>query len=138
MTERSDTVPVVAAVLRRAGRVLLARRPAHKRHGGLWEFPGGKIMGGESHFEAARRELEEELAVHATRAGRHLASIADGNSPFEIHFVEIEAEGEPTPLEHDEIRWFAPAEIPVSELAPADAAFAIRLRDGDDDGRPDS
>ena len=41
-------IPVVAAVIRRENKVLLARRPDHKRHGGLWEFPGGKIDEGET------------------------------------------------------------------------------------------
>ncbi|HUP18713.1 MAG TPA: hypothetical protein VM778_02035 [Gemmatimonadota bacterium] len=36
-------IPVLAAVVRRGDDYLLARRPAHKRHGGLWEVPGGKL-----------------------------------------------------------------------------------------------
>ncbi|MEC7847719.1 MAG: NUDIX domain-containing protein, partial [Gemmatimonadota bacterium] len=36
-------ISVVAAIIRKENRVLLGRRPDHKRHGGLWEFPGGKV-----------------------------------------------------------------------------------------------
>jgi 8-oxo-dGTP diphosphatase len=42
-------------------RVLLAKRPAHADHGGLWEFPGGKRNPGEDIGAALRRELYEEL-----------------------------------------------------------------------------
>ena len=60
---------VVAAVLEdAAGRVLLARRPDHLRHGGLWEFPGGKVEPEESPYAALVRELEEELGVRVGSA----------------------------------------------------------------------
>ena len=66
-------VRVVAAVIERASdegaRLLVCRRPAHKRHGGLWEFPGGKVEAGEDLLHAARRELAEELALETETAG---------------------------------------------------------------------
>jgi 8-oxo-dGTP diphosphatase len=34
---------VAAAIHDSAGRLLLQQCPAHKRHAGLWEFPGGKM-----------------------------------------------------------------------------------------------
>ena len=55
-------IHVAAAVIRRAGKVLLASRPAGKPPAG-WEFPGGKIEPGETPAGALRRELEEELGV---------------------------------------------------------------------------
>ncbi|HRK17251.1 MAG TPA: NUDIX domain-containing protein, partial [Prosthecobacter sp.] len=54
-------VEVVCAVLRRGGRLLVARRPAGKRLAGCWEFPGGKIEPGETAEAALLRELREEL-----------------------------------------------------------------------------
>ena len=45
------------------GRWLLHRRPAHKHHGGLWEFPGGKVENAESPVNALVRELAEELGI---------------------------------------------------------------------------
>jgi 8-oxo-dGTP diphosphatase len=45
---QKEIVRVVAAVVERDGRLLLCRRPAGKRHAGLWEFPGGKLLPGES------------------------------------------------------------------------------------------
>ncbi len=118
---------VVAAVVLRGGRYLVGRRPAHKRHGGLWEFPGGKVDVGESILEAARRELTEELSVSTNGIGRTLFSSRDGHAPFEIHFVEVEIEGEPIPHEHSEVGWFTPSELGRLPLAPADAAFVGEL-----------
>ena len=62
-----DLLPVVAVALTDAqGRVLIAQRPFDKEHGGLWEFPGGKIEPGESPEAALVRELREELGeAHA-------------------------------------------------------------------------
>lgn len=56
-------VRVVAGLAISEGRVLVQQRPAHKRHGLLWEFPGGKLEAGESEEEAVVREFQEELGV---------------------------------------------------------------------------
>lgn len=114
---------VVAAVIRRHDGYLLGRRPAHKRHGGLWEFPGGKIHAGEDDLQAARRELAEELDLAVTSVGRVLFVAIDPGAAFEIRFVEVSVEGDPTALEHTEIRWARTDELRAMDLAPADAHF---------------
>jgi len=124
---KQPPIPVVAAVVRRGGRFLVGRRPAHKRHGGLWEFPGGKVGEGESLLEAARRELAEELSLRTNAIGRTLFTAGDGDAPFVIHFIEVEIEGEPDPHEHTELGWFTRAELGEVALAPADAAFVEEL-----------
>src|SRR5690242_21147044 len=68
---------VLAAVVLRYGRYLVCRRPAHKRHGGLWEFPGGKLEPGESLLDAANRELTEELNVSVVSVGEPIYSAHD-------------------------------------------------------------
>lgn len=120
-------VRVVAAVLIRDGRYLLGRRPLEKRHGGLWEFPGGKLDPGESMLDAARRELAEELALQVERIGEPLMRVADGRSGFVIEFVEVYAEGEAVAIEHEALGWFDPEAMSRMDLAPADAAFARHL-----------
>ena len=120
-------ISVVAAVIRRDGRYLVGRRPPNKRHGGLWEFPGGKVDAGESMLDAIRRELIEELAVSTSHIGRTLFSSRDGDTPFVIHFVEVEIEGKPVPREHTEVAWVTPSELGALSLAPADAAFVGEL-----------
>jgi 8-oxo-dGTP pyrophosphatase MutT (NUDIX family) len=120
-------IAVVAAVIRRGGRYLLGRRPAHKRHGGLWEFPGGKVDEGEDLAAAARRELDEELGLELVAVGASVAQLRDPGSPFVIHFVHASVQGVPRPREHDEVGWFEPAELAGMPLAPGDARFAARL-----------
>ena len=121
-------IRVLAAVIRRGDRYLLCRRPAHKRHGGLWEFPGGKHEPGETDLDAARRELREELDVDVLAVD--VLRFAHRDAPFVIEFVDVEIEGEPRALEHDEIRWVTREEMAALALAPADAAFRATLAGG--------
>ena len=116
-------IPVLAAVIQRCGRYLVCQRPALKRHGGLWEFPGGKLEPGESLLHAANRELSEELDVTALEVSEPLFSIADPGSPFVIEFVPTMISGEPACLEHAELRWAPLAELPDLPLAPSDRKF---------------
>jgi len=127
IAEGSRTIDVLAAVIRKGDRFLVCRRPAGKRHPGLWEFPGGKAGTGESPAEAVARELREELGLELTRAGRSLLSLRDPGSPFVIHFLEAEVRGTIRPTEHAEIRWVTRTELLDLPLAPADRAFAESL-----------
>jgi hypothetical protein len=65
--------------------------------------------------------------LRAVTAGALLFSAVDGDSPFVIHFMEVEAEGEPVALEHSEVGWFTPEELTALPLAPADARFVRTL-----------
>ena len=116
--------PVVAAILRRGDRLLLCRRPLTKRHGGLWELPGGKVDAGETATQALARELDEELGLTLTAAGPALATFDDPGSPFTIAFHPVAAVGEPEAREHLEVRWVPVAEVPAYDLAPSDRRFA--------------
>jgi mutator protein MutT len=123
------TIRVLACIITRDTRCLVGLRPAHKRHGNLWEFPGGKVEPGESDLEAVRRELREELAVEATGIGRVAFSTRDPGSEFEIHFLPVEIAGEPESIEHIELRWATPGELLQLPLAPSDRRFAEVLED---------
>jgi 8-oxo-dGTP diphosphatase len=120
-------IQVVAAVIEQSGRYLVCRRPDDKRHGGLWEFPGGKVHAGESRADAVRRELAEELELDATEVGALLFTSSDHGSAFEIEFVETRASGEPVLHEHSDAGWFEPDRLRELPLAPADARFAAWL-----------
>ncbi len=123
-----DVIPVIAAVIERDGRFLVGRRPRNKRHGGLWEFPGGKVEKGESWAAAAARELHEELGLRLRTLGQILFEQVDPGSPFRIHFIEVVAEGEPRPLEHIDLGWFALDALRRLALAPSDARFVEAMQ----------
>jgi mutator protein MutT len=123
-TEPADRiVPVVAAVVRRDGTYLLCRRAPGKRHGGLWEFPGGKIQPGESSRRAVERELKEELGVGVRHVGECLFDVRDPASAFRIYFYETAIDGEPQALEHAAVRWLPAERLLSVALAPADRCF---------------
>jgi mutator protein MutT len=119
-----SVVRVLAAVIERHGRYLLCLRPRHKRHGGLWEFPGGKLEPGESLTQAAARELEEELGTTPVAFGPLLFTHREPESPFQVEFLSLRIAGEPRALEHDELRWVTAEELSTLPLAPSDRAFA--------------
>jgi len=127
MSAPKDRIRVVAAVIQRNGRFLVCQRSHLKRHGGLWEFPGGKIERSETIEAATERELKEELALEVTGIGRTLLIQMDPGSPFQIEFVEVFAEGDPRALEHEEVRWVLPSELELIPLAPTDEVFAASL-----------
>ena len=114
---------VIAAVIRRNGAFLLGRRPENKRHGGMWEFPGGKVEPGEKPETTARRELAEELELDVTDFGSLLHIVQDEDSPFIIEFYPTEVTGDPVPREHTELAWLSSDKIATIALAPADRIF---------------
>ena len=127
---KGNRIRVVAALIEHNGRFLVCQRPAHKRHGNLWEFPGGKLEVGETVEAAARRELSEELAVTVRSCGDQLFAIDDPDSPFVIEFHRVEIHGEPVCLEHSAIAWVTPPDMLSLDLAPSDRRFALFLQQG--------
>lgn len=89
--DASHKIRVIAAVIRRDSTWLICKRPLHKRHGGLWEFPGGKIRDSESDYDAASRELGEELLVDVTGVGRLLFTTQD--RPFPSSSLKLRLTG---------------------------------------------
>ena len=123
-----DPVEVVAAVVERDGRYLITRRLEGTHLAGLWEFPGGKILPGEQPEDALRRELEEELGVEV--AVGELIQTVDWAYPeksVRLLFFRCALAGEPTPLEGQEMRWVAAADLPTYSFPEADATLITRL-----------
>jgi 8-oxo-dGTP pyrophosphatase MutT (NUDIX family) len=131
----STSTRVIAGVISRRDCLLVCQRPPHKRHGGLWEFPGGKVEPKESDESAARRELAEELGVHVESVGEPDFSIADPNSPFLIVFLPTTITGEPTCHEHTALAWLTPTELLNLPLAPSDRRYVEFLLSRERAGR---
>lgn len=119
-------IRVVAAVIQKNRKYLACKRPGGKRHGGLWEFPGGKVRRDESDLAAARRELEEELSVRVVDVGAALFEVRDPGTDYLIVFRHVRIIGEPQALEHDALCWASPLELVGFRLAPSDEIFLHR------------
>lgn len=115
--------------MRQGDAYLVGRRPSHKRHGGDWEFPGGKFEPGEDALRAARRELGEELGVEVLRVGELLFSRHDPGSPYLVGFYEVAFTGEPRCMEHSALAWVTLDELVHLDLAPSDREFVAWLRE---------
>lgn len=127
------TEVVAALILRNDGgarKFMICRRPAHKSCGLLWEFVGGKVESGESGEEALVRECREELDVQIA-VGEIFTEVVHEYPDITVHltlfFAEITA-GEPRLLEHNDLRWITPEEIPQYEFCPADTEILARIR----------
>ncbi|HEY1217716.1 MAG: (deoxy)nucleoside triphosphate pyrophosphohydrolase [Bryobacteraceae bacterium] len=99
---------VVAAILERAGRVLIGRRQPAQSHPLKWEFPGGKVEPGESPPQALARELEEELGI-LDAAGEEIARYQyayPGKAAITLIFFRVSSfQGEPRNVIFHEMRW---------------------------------
>lgn len=125
---------VVAAALHRAdGRWLMHRRPEGKNHGGLWEFPGGKVEPTEMPKESLVRELGEELGISCAAVDLMPCGFAESASnsnasPLVILLYTLAVwEGEPKALEGGAVGWFMPAEVLALPKPPLDVELAARL-----------
>lgn len=104
------------------GLYLACQRPAGKHLGGLWEFPGGKVDPGESPEAALVRELREELAVDV-ELGASLTPVVWDYAGKTIRLLPFHCTiigGELQALEHQDLRWCAPAHFGSLDWAEAD------------------
>lgn len=123
-------VEVVAALIWDGDRFLICRRPAHKARGLLWEFVGGKVEPGETKQAALVRECREELAVELA-VGEIFMDVVHAYPDLTVHLTLFHASiaaGTPRLLEHCDLRWITPEEIPEYEFCPADTVILERIR----------
>jgi len=127
--EGERATEVVAAVIEREGRILIARRPAGSHLGGLWEFPGGKRQAGETPEAALVREIREELDAAVT-VGELLEDVewSYPEKTVTLRFFRCALEGDPRAVEGQELAWVAPADLGRYDFPPADQALVARLR----------
>lgn len=124
------SVDVACAVIRNQGKILIARRRKQDHLGGLWEFPGGKRLGGESLGACLEREIFEELAIRV-KPVRFLMR-TDHRYPekkVSLYFYEcLLVEGFPWARGSQEFRWVRSFELARYNFPPADEAILRRLR----------
>lgn len=115
-------IEVVAALIWDKDKFLICQRPAHKARALLWEFVGGKVEPGETKEQALIRECQEELAITLS-VGDVFMDVVHEYPDITVHLTVFNAtiaEGIPQKLEHVNICWIAPNEIPDYEFCPAD------------------
>jgi 8-oxo-dGTP diphosphatase len=120
---------VTAALLERDGKILLARRKAGKHMGNRWEFPGGKLLPGETPEQCLRRELQEELGIE-TRIGEYLGSARFAQGRVELEILLYRAEhlsGAFTLREHEALAWVEPRDLELYDLADSDRELVQRV-----------
>ncbi len=127
--KKQSPVKVVAAVIEKHGKVLIAKRRKGDKLAGKWEFPGGKIDPGETAEEALKRELNEELGIETEVRDFICSSRYD----YEHLSVELLAyrvlhiSGDITPLVHDEVRWVLFDDLCSYDLPAANDEIVRRL-----------
>ena len=125
-------VDVVAALVVENGKFMICQRPQNKARGLLWEFVGGKVEPGETRAEALVRECREELGV-TVAPGPIYMEVDHVYPDITIHLTLFRARiaaGRPQKLEHADIRFIAPEEIPQYAFCPADASILEQIKKG--------
>lgn len=108
---------------------MACQRPPHKARGLYWEFVGGKVEAGETKEQALVRECREELAVTVS-VGEVFMEVIHEYPDVTVHLTVFNAdiaEGIPKMLEHNDIRWITPDEIPQYAFCPADEAILKKI-----------
>ena len=122
-------VEVVAALIWKNNKFMICQRPEHKARGLLWEFVGGKVESGETKEQALIRECREELNVLLS-VGDVFMDVIHEYPDITVHLTLFNAtisEGEPQKLEHNDIQWIVPSEIPNYEFCPADEEILDKI-----------
>ncbi len=129
-TAAEPAVHVVVGVVLVGEDVLVAQRPVSSHQGGKWEFPGGKLRGGESVQQALRRELEEELGIQVRSAAPLIQvhhSYADRDVFLDVWRV-VEFGGTPEGREGQAIAWVRRDELTRIDHPAANRPIVQALR----------
>ena len=113
---------VVAALIWEGPRFMICQRPSHKARALLWEFVGGKTEPGETMEAALIRECREELDITVS-VGDIFTQVIHEYPDIHIRLTLFNctiAEGTPKLLEHNDLKWILPEEIPNFPFCPAD------------------
>ena len=134
-TDPSLRIAAGVAIYDLSGAVLLMkRRPDCEDHPGEWSFPAGGIEPGETPEQALSRELCEELGIRpVTIAFFREKAHAYEHLSVRLHFFHVRAyDGEPLPLEGQDMEWLTPQEGRLRPFLEADRDIvdALALEEG--------
>ena len=121
---------VVAALIWDQNRFMICQRPAYKARGLLWEFVGGKVEAGETMEQALIRECREELDITVS-VGDIFTQVVHEYPDIHIRLTLFNctiADGIPKLLEHHDLKWITPDQIPSFEFCPADKDILALIR----------
>ena len=124
-------VEVVAALIWQGDKFMICQRPPNKARALLWEFVGGKVELGETKEQALIRECKEELDILIS-VGDVFMDVIHEYPDITVHltlFNATIAEGKPQKLEHNDIQWITPNDIPNYEFCPADEEILDKIKD---------
>ena len=124
-------VEVVAALIWDDDKFMICQRQVHKARGLLWEFVGGKVEQGETKEQALIRECKEELNVLLS-VGDVFMDVIHEYPDLTVHltlFNATIADGKPQKLEHNDIQWITPREIPNYEFCSADEEILRKIKE---------
>ncbi|WP_239805803.1 (deoxy)nucleoside triphosphate pyrophosphohydrolase [Croceicoccus hydrothermalis] len=128
-------IVVAGALIGPDGRIAMHRRPEGKHHGGLWEFPGGKVDAGEQPDAALARELHEELAIVVapddcvpTGFASSPTGGPDGRGIVLLLYICRRWSGTPDPQEGGSLQWTVADMLDTLALAPLDREL-LRFRE---------
>ncbi|MBX9662687.1 (deoxy)nucleoside triphosphate pyrophosphohydrolase [Novosphingobium sp.] len=133
-TKPTLLVVVALALLDTSDRVLMQRRPETRAHGGLWEFPGGKVEPGEGPAAALVREISEELSVTIRAADMVPLMFAanpegEGARPLVLLLYTCRCwEGTPVPEPGSELQWLNAEALVALPMPPLDVPLAAALQ----------
>lgn len=125
-----DIREVVAALIWDGRKFMICQRPETKKRALLWEFVGGKVEPGETRQEALIRECREELAITVSVESLFTEVVheyPDITIRLCLYRCTV-AEGEPQLLEHVDLKWITPEEIPQYDFCPADETVLKMIR----------
>jgi 8-oxo-dGTP diphosphatase len=128
-------IVLVAAVVlvNQDNQILLAKRPKDKPMAGLWEFPGGKVKEGETPEFALARELAEELAIETRECcfaplGFASHSYDDFHLMMPLYVCRM-WQGDPQPVEGQELAWVDKMDLAKYEMPEADIPLIYQIQD---------
>jgi 8-oxo-dGTP diphosphatase len=114
---------VVAAVIRRDGRILVSLRKAGGERGGRWELPGGKVEPGEGEPEALVREIREELGCEVFVGPllcRHRHRYDDLDVELAFYECRLQSGDEPRCLVAEKLEWAPSGSLSSYDFCEAD------------------